>query len=45
VYQGNKVVAEICIVAQILLSEIRFVLFSYTRISYPFCGKAMGGPI
>jgi len=25
--------------AQILLSERRFVLFSYTRISYPFCGK------
>jgi len=35
VYHGKKVVAEICILAQILLSKIRFVLFSYTRISYP----------
>jgi len=25
-----------------LIKEIRFVLFSYTRISYPFCEKAMG---
>ena len=45
VYHGKKVVAEICILAQILLSKIRFVLFSYTGISYPFCEKAMGGPI
>jgi len=44
-YHGKKVVAEICILAQILLIKIRFVLFSYTRISYPFCEKATGGPI
>jgi len=38
-------VAEIYILAQILFSKIRFVLFSYTRILYPFCEKAIGKPI
>ena len=44
VYHDKKVVAEICILAQILLSKIRFVLFSYTRISYPFVRKLWAGP-
>jgi len=34
---GQKRSAEISILAQILLSKIRFVLFSYIRISCWFC--------
>jgi len=36
-YVAKKGSAELSILAQILLSKIRFVLFSYIRISGWFC--------